>query len=921
MASQSERLVLSASPYPDESFAGYLTRLTDLNHYDSPSWILQLANLGNYERKEALAFPERERLGHLSKLTGVSVTQLLGITHRRLRANSTHSTDTKFFGLSVPRSAIQLRTARICPACLREHGYVRRVWELTLVTICPLHKCLLVDECPKCYRSIPFLRPRLNFCRSGHNLRNIEAASVKENEMELTSRVHALCNLEGAWERPEHNSDLGALELGDLIQIVSLITSQYYRASYGCGIRAVDTTTRWLRKAIKLKDVHGLLCKTMHVFREWPNNFFDFLNWRARHLQSNVRIAGVQRDFGELWSVLYRKPLSSAFDFLRGAFDIYLRRFWQGGHASQIRRLKGGQTRYVSKPQACKILGAGSETVDRLIESGKLMPQIEPKGGRRLILIPLAEIDRLKAERTDLIDRLRASRRLGISADQTQVLVRAGLLTECESHGRRSGVFYSIKEINALVQKTTATLKRVRLSRKTKTVGLAEALRDLGRRYEITAAQCVQAIIDRDLRPCQLTDGLGFRALQFRRRDVIEYRDRILRRRHPGGLNTLQAAKALNVHPTVIRFLVKKKLLYGEHVRLQLSIPQTAISDFCSKYFVTGALANQFGTSPRYLTNLLEMEGIEPIPESIVSRKPSYYVFNRRAIDRIKLDELIKAKREGISSHSQLFDITAAAQLVHTKPDVLSEMAANGVITTWLSRTRRLLDKNCFTETQLRRLIGKVDKYVGLVTASAAAKMCKRSLSPFNERFVKTNALMVVHVDGDRRRFFLKRDVEELAAQMNNLMGAADVRSALKLGPTQLYRLIKLGELIPVCGPNVDKFGFNLFSKDNVEGVRKQRESFKQKRAREGGSQRFGKPAGPRGSPVVEAITPRVSELMNEAAVKGSRISGATIHKHLVKEGYNACIVSVYVCLRTLRDSAKQNRAELFPQAPPSLWA
>lgn len=60
MASQSERLVLSASPYSDESFAGYLTRLTDLNHYDSPSWIRQLANLGSYENKEAVAFPESE---------------------------------------------------------------------------------------------------------------------------------------------------------------------------------------------------------------------------------------------------------------------------------------------------------------------------------------------------------------------------------------------------------------------------------------------------------------------------------------------------------------------------------------------------------------------------------------------------------------------------------------------------------------------------------------------------------------------------------------------------------------------------------------------------------------------------------------------------------------------------------------------
>jgi len=396
MISQVERLVRTASPHPDESFAGYLTRLTDLNYYDSPSWILQLAKLGNYERKEALAFPERERLGHLSALTGVSVSQLLQITHRRQRAESRYTAVAKFFGVSVPRSAIQLRTARICPACLREHEYVRRIWELTLVTVCPLHKCLLVDGCPKCHRGFPFLRPQLNFCRSGHDLRNIKAPSLKEDEMELTRRVHVLCDLEKTWEAPEHDSHLNALELCDLIQIISLITSQYYRFAFGCGIRAVDTTTRWLRRAIKVEDVHALLCKTMHVFRDWPNNFFAFLDWRARHLQSNVRIDGVQRDFGELWGVLHYKPLSPAINFVRDAFDDYLTRFWQGGHASRIRHLKGAQTKYISKPQAGKILGAGSGTVDRLIETGKLTPHIESRGGRRLILISLAEINSLK---------------------------------------------------------------------------------------------------------------------------------------------------------------------------------------------------------------------------------------------------------------------------------------------------------------------------------------------------------------------------------------------------------------------------------------------------------------------------------------------------------------------------------------------
>ena len=57
---------------------------------------------------------------------------------------------------------------------------------------------------------------------------------------------------------------------------------------------------------------------------------------------------------------------------------------------------------------------------------------------------------------------------------------------------------------------------------------------------------------------------------------------------------------------------------------------------------------------------------------------------------------------------------------------------------------------------------------------------------------------------------------------------------------------------------------------------------------------------------------------MTDASVKGTRISAATIHKHLVKDGHKVSIISVYVCLRTLRDVAKTKTGGALPQAPPS---
>ena len=115
-------LVFSAIPHADESFGGYLSRLTDVNHYDAYAWILQLAKLGDYHQKESLAFEDDNDLTLLSRLTGVETTRLLALTYRRQGRKQNRFGDCLIFGLPVPRTAICMTPAKICPHCLRECG-------------------------------------------------------------------------------------------------------------------------------------------------------------------------------------------------------------------------------------------------------------------------------------------------------------------------------------------------------------------------------------------------------------------------------------------------------------------------------------------------------------------------------------------------------------------------------------------------------------------------------------------------------------------------------------------------------------------------------------------------------------------------------------------------------------------------------
>lgn len=186
MTSRSRGLVFSDHPYPDESFVGYLVRLTEINDYDNASWILQLAKFGEYARKESLAFGDDQDFTSLAYLTGVDPLELRALTYLRQGRKSNKFCDSLIFGLPVPRTAINLNPAKICPGCLREHRYVRRIWELTIVTTCPLHECLLLDECPNCRRRLDFMRSRISICKCQYDWRDASPVSLAATEMDLT---------------------------------------------------------------------------------------------------------------------------------------------------------------------------------------------------------------------------------------------------------------------------------------------------------------------------------------------------------------------------------------------------------------------------------------------------------------------------------------------------------------------------------------------------------------------------------------------------------------------------------------------------------------------------------------------------------------------------------------------------------------
>src|ERR1051325_10311171 len=206
--SRAARLLISGKPYFDESFIGYVLRLTEQNVYESISWIFELAGV-NYEGARQgcmLAFEASENLRGLAQLAGINSTELCQLTYRRVPSSDEVPLH-YFFGQSVSQDLIRTSRPKICPDCLSESPYCRRVWEFAAVTACPTHRRLLIDECPKCKRRISWSRKNVTLCSCKSDWRESPASPVIEQELRLIRHIYQLCGLSAAGTDPPELSD------------------------------------------------------------------------------------------------------------------------------------------------------------------------------------------------------------------------------------------------------------------------------------------------------------------------------------------------------------------------------------------------------------------------------------------------------------------------------------------------------------------------------------------------------------------------------------------------------------------------------------------------------------------------------------------------------------------------------------------
>jgi hypothetical protein len=146
-------------PHPTESLLGYVVRLTEANGYASPRNLYRLADMKGTETSA--------RSFCCSKFAAITNHPATRLEELAFRPTQGQSHDYCLLGNWISTTYLDLTSARTCPDCVAERGFIEAHWHIDLMVACPVHERAPVWYCPKCKKRLNWMRPGLLTCKCG----------------------------------------------------------------------------------------------------------------------------------------------------------------------------------------------------------------------------------------------------------------------------------------------------------------------------------------------------------------------------------------------------------------------------------------------------------------------------------------------------------------------------------------------------------------------------------------------------------------------------------------------------------------------------------------------------------------------------------------------------------------------------------
>ena len=301
-----QQLLISLEPFEDECLSSYITRLTIENLYDSVSWICK--NIGTTKDHLFDVQPDSPIIKELNKLTGVPIYKLNKLTYT-FELNE---------GLIWIESIIDRHYGKICPNCLQENPYYRKMWNYKTVTACHKHKCLLVRQCTTCKKRISHYKENMETCSCGTKLTEIEPIKADYLDTNYSRLIGQKVN--------RLNTDLVNVEMYEkLMYTFSLEEILYLTEEF---IRETCTYSNNYYSFGKIRDEREgyleFIRNIYQIFNDWPWGFRAYLDYFKKEHEPTWEDILQARCYSNLSSFVTRDLDSEKFLNFKYEFKKYI---------------------------------------------------------------------------------------------------------------------------------------------------------------------------------------------------------------------------------------------------------------------------------------------------------------------------------------------------------------------------------------------------------------------------------------------------------------------------------------------------------------------------------------------------------------------------------------------------------------------
>jgi TniQ len=315
------RLLFRVDPLPRESPREYLCRVAEAHGYWGPLALAQIAGLptSGLERDDSV-----KQIAHVLRLEPEEWQAM----HYRHIGGRNRFDQRSFYGQRISVDDLNYERPRICPRCLKEAPIWWAVWDLGLVTACPIHRCHLVNQCPACKRRLAWQRPSVHKCRCGLDLRALTAEVATPDLVAINAAIY-----KAAGFPPGEGAELDLVDRGFPPEMLRLSLGALLRLVLFVGSIHEKNKLRRKQRPFAATDIAvatEIDRGADAVLRAWPRPLREVLRNMLPPGVTDPASLNFSKIFGNFYRHLFRVLPRSEFGFLHDVFESFVIEDWKG---------------------------------------------------------------------------------------------------------------------------------------------------------------------------------------------------------------------------------------------------------------------------------------------------------------------------------------------------------------------------------------------------------------------------------------------------------------------------------------------------------------------------------------------------------------------------------------------------------------